>query len=352
MQEREEKREDLRETADLARAAFAAALKKHEQENNPDAAEAPAEDREKIEEAEEEPQIEGLEFISLEEDEGPSMAVPPQDPDTAGQAVLKTGRILHRIGRPVLYVGNLLFAPVIKPFKKGADQITKRDWALFFLMLAAVAAMIGTVNLSVWFRNRHRVEDRIYTVSMGYRQEFDGGKLEADKEGNTTFSSGDYSVLADGQPYYYENEDRMLLSTPYIWYPVEETYARAVERYSTLTLSSGAVTAKLPNGTETKITGFLYDNRDTYVFLEPVYVTCDEETVRIPALSFVRTYNGSVDIYPYGAEEGYFLTYEEELIASFDNGAGVQLAADTMYYSNGISRLIQDSVEQMIMLGE
>jgi len=361
MQNQEDKRETLQEAADPARAAFAAALKKHRQENDPDADKAPAENRTETKETEvkEEPEelleIDGLEFISLEDDVPAEhdIAVPPQKPDTAGKAVLKMGGFFHAVGRPILYVVNLLFAPVIKPFKKGADQVTRKDWCLFFMMLAAVGILIGAVNLSVWMKNRHHIKDAMYTISMGYKESWEGGKFAADKDGTTTFTSEDYSAVVNGQPYYYEEGNKMFLTTPYIWYPVEENLARAVERYSTLTLSAGAVRAELPGGTQEEIKGYLYDNRDTYIFLEPVYVTYDEETVRIPALSFVKTYSGgSADIYPYGSDQGYYVTYEKELTAAFENGAGIHMDADTMYYSNGISRLIQDSVEQLKMLGE
>lgn len=355
MQNQEDKRETLQEEKDPARAAFAAALKKHRQEREPEEKTGLQETAEGIEEEQPEPEIEDLEFIPLEDEEASelSMAVPPRRPDTAGNAVLKTGRILHMAGRPVLHAANLLFAPVIKPFKRGAEQVTKKDWCLFFMMLAAIGILIGAVNVSVWMKKRHHMKNAVYTVSMGYKERWEEGKFSADKEGNTTFTSGDYSIMADGQPYYYEGEDRMFLTTPYIWYPVDENYARAVERYSSLTLSGGVVKAELPNGTQEEISGYLYDNRDTYIFLEPVYVTYDEETLRIPAFSFVKTYyGGAADIYPYGEEEGYYVTYGEELTAEFGNGAGVRMDADTMYYANGISRLIQDSVEQLKMLGE
>lgn len=340
-------------------AVFAEALRKYKQENNPDVEYTAVEN---TEEEKEEAQMElqtaedeadDLEYIDLEVPEEVKIAVPPERPDTVGKVILCAGKGVHILLKPLIWLANLLFAPIIKPLRKGADQITRRDWCLFGMMLMAVALLIGTVNLSVWLKGRYHAGEALYTVSMGLRECWEDGKFSLDEDGNSVFSSGDYTIQAEGQPYYYEDQDQMLLNTPYIWYPVNDTYARALERYSILKLSSDGVTAVLPNGTEQKISGYLYDNRDTYIFLETVYVTCGEETLRLPPLSFVKTYQGGkADIYPYGREEGYFLSYEDSLDAEFENGAGVCMSGDIMYYANGMSRLIQDSVEDLKMLGE
>ena len=298
----------------------------------------------------------GLEYIEIEEgeEEGAGTAAVPGEPrDISVRAAESAGQMLKKIARPAGKLLLFLFAPIIKPFRKSADTITRRDWAVFAALLAAVAAVTASAGLSMRIRNTYRVTQPLYGVYMGIRESYGAPSVfTVDEEGGTVMKNGGRELDAAGDVLYYEGEDRLFWPVTGIWYDMESGICGRVEHFSTVAAGQGACTVRPRKGREVSVGGVLYDNKDTYVFLEPVSLQYNGGQTTLPALSMARVRsNGSLEAYPYGGD-GIFEELGTDAVAVFGNGARVNMSMDTLYYFNGSLRLMFVSMDAINPIAE
>lgn len=309
-------------------------------------------------------ELTGLEYIELEtsapdgaeeaaEEEAPP-AVPGETPDISVKAARKAADGLRALGKPIGRLCMAAFAPVIKPFRKGADTITRRDWIVFFALLGAVAAVILFSSVSLRVQNTYREKQALYTVELGFKIPSESpGTFRVDEEGNTFLETGEETEKdVTGEVFYYEGEDKLFWPMTGIWYDSGSSMSGKIEHFATVEASDGGCRVELKNGKSLLLKGVLYDNKDTYVFLEKVVLAYNGKRISLPALSSVKwSSGGTLEIYPYG-EEGLLEYLETDAFAEFENGAKVNLVMDTLYYFNGSMRLMFVSLDAFRPLTE
>lgn len=276
------------------------------------------------------------------------MAVPASEPDLIGRGVLRGKRVLTFFFRPLWKGLSLFLAPLWKPFQKGADKITRRDWALFLGMAASIALLISAPMVLMKIRNTHRPDDRLYSILAGEKYYWEDVKFEIDENNQAIISdSSGNQMNVSGQPFYYEERDAMFWPFYGVWCPVEEMTCSKIDRFSEITYDPGkGCGIQMPDGSERHLDGFLYDNQDTYVFLEDATITYNGQTRGLAPLSYVRVHgNGCMDLYYYGQEEGELITLDSDPEVKFSNGSRIDLEGDIMYYPNGIWRLLFVALE-------
>lgn len=289
-------------------------------------------------------EITGLEFIDTEEsgEEAPreEAAVPAEEPDLSVSLFQKISGIFRKAGRPVWKLLLFAFAPILKPFRKGADTITRRDWAVFFVLILAVISVLGFTRASIHLRNHFRTADSLYTVDMGMRNPCpDGVSFAVADDGSTVKKENGQEIPVAGEPYYYEGQDRVLWPVRGVWYDSQTVNWGRIERFSSVERGEGGCLIHQKGGDSLLLKGMIYDNDDCYLFLEGTLLEYNGEKLDLPALSSVKVrMNGAVEIYPYGGE-GIYAPLETEVCASFRNGARVDIGNDILYYPNGSYRL-------------
>lgn len=302
-------------------------------------------------------EITGLEFIDTEEngEEAPreEAAVPAEEPDLSVSLFQKISGIFRKAGRPVWKLLLFAFAPILKPFRKGADTITRRDWAVFFVLILAVISVLGFTRASIHLRNHFRTADSLYTVSMGTKNAYpEGVSFGVADDGATVLKQDGYDNRILGEPYYYEGEDRLLWPVRGIWYDSADWYCGRIERFSNIELSEGGCLIHQKGGETLLLKGMVYDNDNCYLFLEGTVLEYNGEKIELPAFSSVKTQlNGAVEIYPYG-EEGIYAPLETEIYATFRNRARVDITNDILYYPNGSYRLTFVSLDYVSELSQ
>lgn len=290
--------------------------------------------------------VEKEETYSAEEKQ--EMAVPAEEPDLMGRWVLRGKKFLLFFLRPLWRALSLCLAPLWKPFQKGADKITRREWVLFLGMAASIVLLVAAPVLLMKMQNTHKAKDRLYSLFAGERYYWENPKFEINKEELVQCSDNSGNQLnVNGQPFYYEDRDIMFWPFYGIWYPLENTRCYRIEKFSEIKYEYGTgCTTQLPDGSERVLSGFLYDNQDTYVFLENVTLSYNGESRELTPLSYVRAHgNGSMDLYLYGQEEGEIIALETEPEIRFGNGAKIDLNGDMMFYPNGVWRMLYLVVE-------
>ena len=306
-------------------------------------------------------ELTGLEYISLdgeaqapEEDAAGEAAVPGEPQDLSVRAVKGAGRLLKKIGDPVGKLLLFLLAPIVKPFRKSADTITRRDWAVFVLLLAAVASAVLFANLSMKIRNTYKEKEALYSVYMGLKEPYGAPSVfTVDEDGDTILENSQTTVDVTGDVLYYEGQDRLLWPVTGVWYDMESTICGRVDRFATVEAGQGSCTLKPRKGKESSLKGVLYDNSDTYVFLEAMSLQYNEKQMTLLALSMVKVgASGALEAYPYGSDEGVFEELTTDAYAVFGNGARINLGMDTMYYFNGSLRLMYISLDAINPVAE
>ena len=87
--------------------------------------------------------------------------------------------------------------------------------------------------------------------------------------------------------------------------------------------------------------GFIFDNEDTYIFLEAAELSYGETRIAIEPLTIVQvSYMEYLQIFGPGVEPRFEEFESDEVTAVFENGKRVNLATDRFYDKNGVCRLL------------
>lgn len=337
---------------ETSRDAFLKALQKH-----PVPEQAPEEDEEFVYRGNVKKDLEttGLEYIDIDDEEKNREEMLEQ---TAGEEadipVSLTQKLLELLGK-VAGAGEkvllFIFAPIIKPFRKGADTITRRDWVVFFLLLFGVGAFIAASRVAVKVQDSCKKPEDAYVVTMGYRENMEGkGKLTVESDDQVVMKSGDQEMNVTSVPVYSASEPEVLLPWTGMWYDTDsETFGKTA-RYAEAELKDGVCTVTQRHGAQVTVGGFLYDNADTYLTLEPVSLEYNGTRMDLPALSYVKVQEqGAIDIYPYGGE-GIYDGLTTDAVMKFAGGGSINLGMDIMYYANGSFRLLYTGLDAISLL--
>lgn len=102
-------------------------------------------------------------------------------------------------------------------------------------------------------------------------------------------------------------------------------------------------------GTEVRgLSGFLYDNDDTYVFLESGVLELGGEEIRITPMTVVQAdYLSSILIFGPGREPFFERLDQDNLMVRLASGRSVDVATDRYYEENGTWRLLFLSLDAL-----
>lgn len=270
-------------------------------------------------------------------------AVSGESPDLIITGVIKGRKAFSWLLTPLYKCVSIFFAPLWKPFRKGARGITKRDWILFLGMITAVALFVAIPMILMKLENTHKEEDSMYSILLGQKVNWGQGKFEIDDENNVQFTNQEGTTIdVSGLPFYYEEQSTLFWPVYGLWYPVDQQNCKRIDCFSRIEYEYGkGCFIRGKSGEEVTLSGFLYDNENTYIVLENAKLIYNEKEMNLVPLSYVQVRdNGSMDIYFYGEEAGEFVAVEGEPEIRFSNGARIDLKGDMMYYPNGTFRLL------------
>jgi len=247
------------------------------------------------------------------------------------------------------------FERLLSPFQNGARKMTKRHWMLFLGIVIAAVGIAGAAFIFVKLQNTHRQKGTLYSIVLGEKKYWENGQFELEEDNRAVFYAEDGRKLnISGQPFYYEGESAMFWPFYGLWYTIDEQNCRKVDRFSRIEWDPGkGCYLKKTDGTEISLSGYLYDNQNTYVVLENAKLSYGGQELNLTPLSYVKTYvNNSMDIYVYGEEEGAVVSAEGDPEIVFPNGARIDIKEDLMRYPNGTIRLIFGVIDFFKPVGE
>lgn len=207
------------------------------------------------------------------------------------------------------------------------------------VLIVAAVYLVGTYLQSA---KTITVESGIYQYSAGQKIRYEGNCKLDFKDDTVTLRSGLYNgKLPDIPVYDLERSGTYAMGPLSIIRPTTNAFAYKIPCFSRFYRIEDKV---LMTGMEEQgpfAEGFLYDGKDTYLFLEPVTITCREENISISPLSYVAVHYGQfMEIYDYDTDScrKISLGAESKVTASTD-AYSVDLNLDILIW-NGNRELL------------
>jgi hypothetical protein len=212
-------------------------------------------------------------------------------------------------------------------------------------VLIIAVALIGVALLLLYLRGLRiytfDVNTYHYDVGVQFRHEafktrIVRGKNQNILEDQVTTPENPFPI--DSLPVFFENQHRFILPENMSAVIPAVSKVGRVEYFSMVTENAEGDGYVIRAGkTETEIdSGFLFDGKSTYVFLEPadiVWGDGKDEQVHIEAMSFmVVIYNVRIEIYPRDEEEGMLIDTGMARVMAHMNGYSVDLSKDILYW--------------------
>lgn len=237
----------------------------------------------------------------------------------------------------------------MKKFKeillKIKNTVFRKKNIKWFVLLLII---IVTISYFVFRRkvDEYKIEKHdLYQYFMGFKMEYKSSvKLDKDNNNITKITFGDDVVHLNSTPLYYKGEERVLFPESMSVLKPKEGKQYRINYYSMVykDLDSYSVIKGKKNILLSDCV--IYDGKDIYFFIEDVVVSFGENQVPLGALSYivVDTLNHTVEVYPYGEEEGVVYDNINDEVIIENDSYRLNATLDIMYYNNKSRLLIKD----------
>ena len=228
----------------------------------------------------------------------------------------------------------------MRKMKIDLKQINRKDLLLPVTIMAALLAAIFAVVMFLGRAERITVKEPLYQYIFSDKDAYSDGITMKKTEDAVMVDNGVQTVESSGAPYYYEGQDKLILSDNFLYYDRNGEIRGKAPYFTTVTaeggryLLEGTVKADLGGG-------MLNDGKDAYVFLEKATVTYNGKTKEIAPLSSVVCFQGeSILIYNYGSDAVYEELGADGASVMMENGINVDVVNDIYYKANGTKHLL------------
>ena len=205
-----------------------------------------------------------------------------------------------------------------------------------------VAALV--IVLALQFRKRVdtvSVADGAYQYFGEQKLSYSGKTTIHYEDGQATLKDSSGEHVLDHKPLY-TNDQELILPVAYAGYDISSGRIYRLEHFSTVTMEGNQIVLKDGDKKKEGAGGFIYDGQNTYLFLERAEVTIGEQTVNLPAMSYVVSqYGNTLQYYAVGSDKSVVIQAEgADQIARFGNGDVLNLGTDTLNKANGSWQLL------------
>lgn len=231
-------------------------------------------------------------------------------------------------------------------------KIRLKAFLISFLLAAAASAVAFCAYFALRERDSMTVKEPVSVYINGERIRFENGARLLRRDARTKCDNGreiqdieNYPLLTDGGD--------IILQKSFSWNKIAGSGIYRVDYFTRLTYQNGKVRMEKRDGSAEAADGFLYDNQDVYIFLEPVTLYIggeDGKQVKLDPMSVVQCVTNFRWMQIYGAGKEPVLLDELEnleVVAVFSNKRKVDLASDLYYMENGAWRLLFMPLESL-----
>lgn len=206
--------------------------------------------------------------------------------------------------------------------KKGM-KARKRGILNPFVLLAIGVGIVVLIVFFVLFVDSRTINQDTYFYETGVKIELaDSAKLTRQQDGGMLLENDGKTYTMGALPVYYTAEKKVMLpSAMSIMLPNREKVAKLDYFTEIKSPESGSAMATFSNKDYVIEEGFLYNGKDTYIFIDKVTVQWGEQVIEMaPLSSAVVVYNQRIELYPYGGEPIVEQTGPVDVLASTSTG--------------------------------
>lgn len=225
--------------------------------------------------------------------------------------------------------------------KENETAQKKRSVLIPAIAAAACAVVVFCAVAALKGRDSMELAEPFYTSVNGMRMEWESGRLVRD-DGVTYIRQGRQRQSFEEYPLIKADESEIILQRSCSLYRTTDDMFYRVDYFTRAERGENGVILRR-RGKELEVAeGFLYDNEDTYLFLENAELSYGEESLAIGPMTVVQvSYMGHIQIFGPGLTPQFsYLTNEEPVTAQFEGGKKVNLTTDRFYMQNGTWRLL------------
>lgn len=221
------------------------------------------------------------------------------------------------------------------------QKLKSRIKPSLIVLAAAVAAAVVVVcaRLALNKKESMPVPAGAYYFAGGDRIELPANTALKRTEGVTIVVSGKEEENLKGYMIF-QDPDTMLLQDDTLYFDRKQDVLKSVNCFTTLHLEAGEY--RLSGKTNAVLnSGFLYDNKDLYVMLEPSVLVYGNEKTEVPPFSVVSvTYTKDVQVVMPGGEAKFIQAPGQDVSLVFEDGGYLRPVTDTYYQVNGVWRIL------------
>lgn len=217
----------------------------------------------------------------------------------------------------------------------------KRSWLISLAVAAACIVVIFSAFMALRGRDTMTIDEPVHTYVNGARMEWNDGVMLIHKDDMTTLKASGSKSNWEIYPLISEDDTTITLQKSCSWNRISDEAIYRLDYFTTISKDEQGIVLKRRGKENRDISGFVYDNSNTYIFLEPVTLTWGEEIMDVEPMTIVQvSYRSDIHIFGPGVEPRFENISTDEVMAEFSDGKKVNLAVDRYYMVNGSWRLL------------
>lgn len=215
---------------------------------------------------------------------------------------------------------------------------------VIFVSIGVILAAVLVLVLSFAVlkgRQKLTVKEPVYIVINGEKSPFKSGVKLENKDGSTILRDGKNAYAVDEFPILYENRDAVLFQTNGSWNRVDTDEIFRFDCFTEVEKKEDGLYIQKGNKKAIADSGFLYDNRDTYLLLEPATLSLNGEEIELQEMTVIHCkYLEYISIYGPDMKPTFEELTKDQVLLTFSNGKSVNVSSDRYYQANGTWRLL------------
>lgn len=224
-------------------------------------------------------------------------------------------------------------------------------WVVAALIVAASALVLYIIN-----KDSLVLREPVMVSLLGEQQAYTGKTtlFYDDKTGEVTLKNENRSLLLSGAPVYCTESGSLVLSRKMAYSNYRTGLFGRVNHFAKISYKDDMASIYTGKGSGRQLKdGYLFDGKNTYLFLEPVTVSWGEERISLSPLSAITVYNQQ-GFYYYSYEDGasgYVSDKDSTVYGTAEDGRYVlNMSDDLVDLDSGKSMLLPPDPDMFELL--
>lgn len=234
-----------------------------------------------------------------------------------------------------------------KRIEDGNETMTNHNrlWrrAVLISMTAAAAAVTVICCAAAALRHQDSLKPgkASYFYVNGMRTEWSADMKLMRKDGVTVMDEGRKKYEFQEFPLVLADEDTIILQKSCCYNRIADERIFRLDYFTAVSRDEEGIRISRRDKENRGGGGFIYDNNDTYIFLEPVTLSWEGDSRQIEPMTIIQvSYMDYLELYGPGIEPFAEQVSTDEVVAEFEDGRKVNLSTDRYYMQNGVWRLL------------